>query len=41
MSNYEEIIKKNLQRLFSQLPEDLAEKIPATRAGDGFLFSAF
>jgi hypothetical protein len=34
MSNYEEIIKKNLQ-------EDLAEKIPATRAGDGFLFSAF
>ena len=40
MSNYEEIIKKNLQRLYSQLPEDLAEKIPATRMGESFVFSA-
>jgi hypothetical protein len=41
MSNYEEIIKKNLRRLYRQLPEDLAEKIPAKRADDGFLFRAF
>lgn len=41
MSNYEKIIKTNLQRLYSQLPVDLAEKIPANREDDGFLFRAF
>ena len=41
MSKYAEIIKKNLQRLYSQLPEDLAEKLPASRVDDGFLFCAF
>jgi hypothetical protein len=41
MNNYDEIIKKNLQRLYSQLPQDLAEKLPARRADDAFLFSAF
>lgn len=41
MSAYEEIIKKNLQRLYRQLPEDLAEKIPASRRDDGFVFRAF
>ncbi len=41
MSNYAEIIKKNLQRLYSQLPEDFAERLPASRTDDGFLFCAF
>ncbi len=41
MSNYEEIIKNNLQRLYGRLPEDLAKKLPARRADDNFLFSAF
>lgn len=41
MSTYEEIIKKNLRRLYRELPEDLAEKIPASRENDGFLFRAF
>lgn len=41
MSNYAEIIEKNLQRLYSQLPEDFAERLPASRTGDGFLFCAF
>ena len=41
MSTYEEIIKKNLRRLYRQFPEDLAEKIPASREDDGFLFRAF
>jgi hypothetical protein len=41
MSNYENIIKGNLQRLYSQLPADLADRLPATRAGEDFLFQAF
>jgi hypothetical protein len=41
MSNYVEIIKKNLHRLYSQLSEDLVEKLPASRTGDGFTFHAF
>ena len=41
MSKYAEIIKKNLQQLYSQLPEDLAEKLPASRIDNGFLFCAF
>ncbi len=41
MSNYEEIINKNLKRLYRQLPEDLAEKLPARRADHNFLFRAF
>ncbi len=41
MSNYEDIIKNNLQRLYSQIPADLAEKLPASQTDNGFLFSAF
>ena len=41
MSNYENIIKENLQRLYNHLPADLADRLPASRAGDGFLFQAF
>ena len=41
MSNYEEIIKSNLQRLYRNLPVDLADRLPATRVADDFLFQAF
>ena len=41
MSNYFEIIHKNLNRLYSEASENLAENLPATRSGDDFLFSAF
>ncbi|MBW2488672.1 MAG: DUF3786 domain-containing protein [Deltaproteobacteria bacterium] len=41
MSNYANIIKGNLQRLYSHLPADLADRLPATRVGDDFLFQAF
>jgi hypothetical protein len=41
MSNYAEIIKKNLRRLYSRLSEDLVERLPASRTDDGFAFSAF
>jgi hypothetical protein len=41
MSNYENIIKGNLQRLYSHLPGDLADRLPATQSGDCFLFQAF
>ncbi len=41
MSNYENIIKGNLQRLYSQLPTDLADTLPATQVGEEFLFQAF
>ena len=41
MSNYENIIDGNLQRLYSQLPADLADTLPATQVGDDYLFQAF
>ena len=41
MNNYEDIIKKNLRQVYSRLPEEVAEKIPATRVDDSLLFSAF
>jgi hypothetical protein len=41
MSNYVETINANLQWLYSQLPKDLAENLPARRTDDGFAFSAF
>ena len=41
MSNYENIIDGNLQRLYSQLPADLADTFPATQVGDDYLFQAF
>jgi hypothetical protein len=41
MSNYENIINGNLKRLYSHLPADLADRLPATQAGDDFLFQAF
>ena len=41
MSNYVEIIKENLRRLYRQPSEGLVEKLPARRTDDGFAFSAF
>lgn len=41
MSNYAEIIKQNLARLYHRLPVDLAEKLPARQAGENYIFRAF
>ena len=41
MSNYEKIIKDNLQRVYGQQSVSLANKIPATQTEDGLLFRAF
>jgi hypothetical protein len=41
MINYTQIIKKNLNRLYCQTPIDLAERLPAQKVGDGFIFQAF
>ncbi|MGD2098271.1 MAG: DUF3786 domain-containing protein, partial [Desulfobacterales bacterium] len=41
MSIYEEIINSNLQRLYSNLPADLADRLPASRIDNSFQFPAF
>ena len=41
MSNYAEIIKQKLNRLYRQLPIDLAERLPAEREGQDFIFRTF
>ena len=41
MSHYEDIIKDNLNQLYNRLPTDLAEKLPARRVDDTYLFDAF
>ncbi len=41
MSNYTEIIKKNFNRRYRQTPVNLAERLPAQKVGDGFIFQAF
>jgi hypothetical protein len=41
MSNYAEIIKRNLNRLYNQIPADLASWLPAKQVADGFIFPAF
>jgi len=40
-SNYLKITNENLNRFYSNLPEDIEKTIPARRNGDGFLFNAF
>ncbi|MBW1985455.1 MAG: DUF3786 domain-containing protein [Deltaproteobacteria bacterium] len=40
-SNYAKIVKENLDKLYSQLPNDIEIFIPAERKGDVFEFSAF
>jgi hypothetical protein len=40
-SNYTKIIKKNLDKLYGHLPDDLESSLPAVRKGDVFEFTAF
>ena len=39
--NYEKIAGSNLERLYQNLPADLADRLPARREGDTFTFQAF
>jgi hypothetical protein len=41
MSNYTEIIKQYLDRLYKSIPADLADRLPAQTVGDDFVFEAF
>ena len=41
MSNYAEIIKQNLDRLYNPITANLAKRLPAQHAGDNFVFQAF
>jgi hypothetical protein len=40
-SNYAKIVRDNLNKLFENLPPDLARALPARQTGDAFLFEAF
>ena len=39
--NYAKIVRDNLNRLYSNLPKDLAKKLPAEQEGERFIFNAF
>jgi hypothetical protein len=39
--NYAAIVASNLERLYRDLPDDLAEKLPAEKRGHRFFFEAF
>ncbi len=39
--NYAKIAQDNLDRLYRNLPEDLAKKLPGNQDGDRFVFDAF
>ncbi len=39
--NYALIVKENLSKLYSNLPDNLSERLPATQENDSFLFKAF
>ena len=39
--NYARIVRSNLERLYLNLPQDLAQKLPADQSGDRFEFDAF
>lgn len=39
--NYAKIAQDNLDRLYSNLPEDFAKKLPGNQDGDRFVFDAF
>lgn len=39
--NYEKIVTGNIARLYENLLPDLADRLPAERDGDGFVFEAF
>jgi len=40
-NNYAKIVQDNLEKLFQNLPSDLADALPAKQDGDSFLFEAF
>jgi hypothetical protein len=40
-NNYAKIVRDNLDKLFENLPLDLADALPARHSGNGFLFEAF
>ena len=39
--NYSRIVQDNLNRLYGNLPKDLAEKLPGEQDGERFIFDAF
>lgn len=39
--NYEKITRSNLERLYSNLPADMTERLPAEKEGNRFIFEAF
>ncbi|MDZ7665037.1 MAG: DUF3786 domain-containing protein [Desulfotignum sp.] len=39
--NYETIVQNNLKKLYGPLPQDLDQRLGATRDGDRFIFDAF
>lgn len=39
--NYTRIMMENLERLYAEMPDDLADRLPAARDGDRFKFNAF
>ncbi|MFO7750924.1 MAG: hypothetical protein R6V54_12610, partial [Desulfobacteraceae bacterium] len=39
--NYSVLVQNNLERLYRNLPEDLADHLPGRREGDRFFFNAF
>jgi hypothetical protein len=39
--NYKKIVQNNLNKLYSNLPKDLANNLPADQEGDRFVFDAF
>lgn len=39
--NYSKIVQDNLDRLYANLPEDLAQNLPCEQEGDRFVFEAF
>lgn len=40
-NNYAKIVRKNLEKLFENIPTDLADTLPAQQNGDVFWFEAF
>ncbi len=41
IDNYKKIVQDNLNKLYADLPEDLANNLPADQEGDLFVFDAF
>jgi hypothetical protein len=39
--NYAKIVRNNLDRLYADLPKDLADNLPGEKSGDRFVFEAF